>query len=206
MKWALNCESNAMHIFQMLVTVMLFWNSCESNEDQCDFHSYRKGKTNLNQMHSFLRHNSNVKLDLKATACVFLKQKWILPGFPAPLVPISLSACPGTKPVPKNPHLFLLGLQGARPSSLHHLTPKLDEHRHHQKEKVGRKQHRFGSAWAVGEFSEAFAEAQLVGLWYEQDTCTQLLSFWRGTKKPLTPFLLKSSLGKLLKLLKRALR
>lgn len=53
MKWALNCESNDTHIFQVLVTLILFWNSSESNEHQCNFHSYRKGKTNLNQIFFF---------------------------------------------------------------------------------------------------------------------------------------------------------
>ena len=124
-KWALNCESNDTHIFQLLVTSILFWNSSESNEHQCNFHSYRKGKTNLNQIYFFfLLRNSNIEQDLKATQCIFLKEKWILPGFPTPAVPTSHSACPGTKPVFKNPKLFLLGLQGATPSSPNQLTPK----------------------------------------------------------------------------------
>lgn len=29
-KWALNCESNDTHVFQILVTLILFWNSSES--------------------------------------------------------------------------------------------------------------------------------------------------------------------------------
>lgn len=53
MKWALNCKSNDMHIFQVLVTLILFWNSSESNKHHCNFHSYRKGKTNLNQIFFF---------------------------------------------------------------------------------------------------------------------------------------------------------
>lgn len=48
--------------------------------------------------------------------------------FPNPAIPISHSACAGTKTISRIPNLVLLSLQGATLSSLNLVTPKSDVH------------------------------------------------------------------------------
>lgn len=85
-------------------------------------------------MHFFffplLLHRSNIEQDLKVTVWYFfLRQKMNSAWLPdSSCSHLSLSACPGTKTISRNPNLVLLSLQGATLSSLNPFTPKLDAH------------------------------------------------------------------------------